>query len=199
MRGEAGPYQQGLSLSVDLAYTGSILTPRPIKFQPSVNIFVEQNGQQVEEVGTTAWNNSWPSINLKEEEDCYGKLDAYERRAGSVGCPTPPSEKKYFWHPSQDADSSTARRGGARRRRCNSERRCGGSTRLPSPTVVKKRRLAANARERRRMNGLNEAFDRLRDVIPSVGVDHKLSKFETLQMAQTYIAALCDMLQRTSR
>jgi hypothetical protein len=29
-----------------------------------------------------------------------------------------------------------------------------------SPTVLKKRRLAANARERRRMNGLNTAFDR---------------------------------------
>lgn len=29
-----------------------------------------------------------------------------------------------------------------------------------SPTVMKKRRLAANARERRRMNGLNTAFDR---------------------------------------
>lgn len=30
----------------------------------------------------------------------------------------------------------------------------------PSPTVMKKRRLAANARERRRMSGLNTAFDR---------------------------------------
>lgn len=68
----------------------------------------------------------------------------------------------------------------------------------PSPTVMKKRRLAANARERRRMNGLNEAFDRLRQVIPSLDTDHKLSKFETLQMAQTYISALCDLLERES-
>lgn len=30
----------------------------------------------------------------------------------------------------------------------------------PNPTVMKKRRIAANARERRRMNGLNTAFDR---------------------------------------
>lgn len=29
-----------------------------------------------------------------------------------------------------------------------------------NPTVMKKRRLAANARERRRMNGLNSAFDK---------------------------------------
>lgn len=65
-----------------------------------------------------------------------------------------------------------------------------------SPSIMKKRRLAANARERRRMNGLNEAFDRLRQVIPSLDADHKLSKFETLQMAQTYISALCELLQR---
>lgn len=65
----------------------------------------------------------------------------------------------------------------------------------PSPTVVKKRRLAANARERRRMNGLNEAFDRLRQVIPSLDTEQKLSKFETLQMAQTYIVALRDLLE----
>ncbi|XP_043792808.1 protein atonal-like [Apis laboriosa] len=65
----------------------------------------------------------------------------------------------------------------------------------PSPSVLKRRRLAANARERRRMNGLNDAFDKLREVVPSLGADHKLSKFETLQMAQTYIAALCDLLQ----
>ncbi|KAG5882346.1 hypothetical protein JTB14_026294 [Gonioctena quinquepunctata] len=62
--------------------------------------------------------------------------------------------------------------------------------------VMKKRRLAANARERRRMNSLNDAFDRLRDVVPSLGNDRKLSKYETLQMAQTYIAALHELLQR---
>lgn len=71
---------------------------------------------------------------------------------------------------------------------------CGGGP--PSPSVLRRRRLAANARERRRMNGLNEAFDRLRQVIPSLDADHKLSKFETLQMAQTYISALRDLLQR---
>jgi len=50
------------------------------------------------------------------------------------------------------------------------------------------------SRERRRMNGLNDAFDRLREVIPCLGSDHKLSKYETLQMAQTYINALKGLL-----
>lgn len=66
----------------------------------------------------------------------------------------------------------------------------------PSPTVMKKRRLAANARERKRMNSLNVAFDKLREIVPTLGPDHKLSKFETLQMAQTYINALSDLLER---
>ncbi|XP_035795000.1 uncharacterized protein LOC118468347 [Anopheles albimanus] len=65
-----------------------------------------------------------------------------------------------------------------------------------SPTVLRKRRLAANARERKRMNSLNVAFDRLREIVPTLGPDHKLSKFETLQMAQTYISALSDLLER---
>ncbi|KAH0569005.1 hypothetical protein KQX54_021711 [Cotesia glomerata] len=66
----------------------------------------------------------------------------------------------------------------------------------PGIEVMRKRRLAANARERRRMNSLNDAFDKLRDVVPSLGNDRKLSKFETLQMAQTYISALYELLQR---
>ncbi|XP_053382154.1 neurogenin-1-like [Mercenaria mercenaria] len=64
----------------------------------------------------------------------------------------------------------------------------------PTKDVLRKRRVAANARERRRMESLNVAFDKLRSVIPSFGDDTKLSKYETLQMAQTYIAALKDLL-----
>lgn len=62
------------------------------------------------------------------------------------------------------------------------------------PTIKKKRRLAANARERRRMEGLNQAFDRLRQYLPSLSNDRQLSKHETLQMAQTYITALYELL-----
>ncbi|CAD7083829.1 unnamed protein product [Hermetia illucens] len=68
-------------------------------------------------------------------------------------------------------------------------------TKQVSPIVKRSRRLAANARERRRMQNLNQAFDRLRQYLPSLGNDRQLSKHETLQMAQTYITALCDLLQ----
>lgn len=65
-----------------------------------------------------------------------------------------------------------------------------------TPLVLRKRRLAANARERRRMQNLNQAFDRLRTFLPQLGQDRQLSKYETLQMAQTYIAALYDLLDQ---
>jgi hypothetical protein len=65
-----------------------------------------------------------------------------------------------------------------------------------SRDVQKRRRLAANARERKRMTSLNNAFDKLRAVIPSLGEDQQLSKYETLQMAQSYINALRDLLHK---
>lgn len=58
----------------------------------------------------------------------------------------------------------------------------------------KHRRVAANARERRRMHGLNKAFDELRSVIPSMENERKLSKYDTLQMAQIYINELSELL-----
>jgi hypothetical protein len=65
-----------------------------------------------------------------------------------------------------------------------------------SRDVLRCRRQAANARERRRMSSLNVAFDRLRDVIPSLNNNRKLSKYETLQMAQSYIDALQKVLEQ---
>lgn len=70
----------------------------------------------------------------------------------------------------------------------------GAGPRAQVSGVQKQRRLAANARERRRMHGLNHAFDQLRNVIPSFNNDKKLSKYETLQMAQIYISALAELL-----
>lgn len=45
------------------------------------------------------------------------------------------------------------------------------------------------------MLGLNVAFERLRSVIPRLQCDRRLSKSETLQMAQIYIGTLSEMLQ----
>ncbi|XP_071542302.1 musculin-like [Panulirus ornatus] len=61
-----------------------------------------------------------------------------------------------------------------------------------TPAEVR-RRQAANARERKRMKSLNVAFDRLRASLPPAS--HKLSKYDTLQMALSYIAELCNLLR----
>jgi len=62
--------------------------------------------------------------------------------------------------------------------------------------AVAERRLVANARERRRMMMLNEAFDKLRSVVPvEETYGRRLSKYDTLQLAQCYIRALRDLLK----
>jgi hypothetical protein len=58
----------------------------------------------------------------------------------------------------------------------------------------KRRRLSANKRERKRMEIMNAAFDRLRAVLPSPGAK-QLSKYDTLLMTQSYIRALQDKLK----
>ena len=67
-----------------------------------------------------------------------------------------------------------------------------------TPAGIKKRRKDANARERKRMNGLNEAFERLRDAVPGMEEkgekNKKLSKMDTLQMANLYIRHLASLL-----
>lgn len=59
--------------------------------------------------------------------------------------------------------------------------------------VKKIRRKAANERERTRMRKINKAFNKLRTFLPTLD-DRQLSKYETLQMAQSYISALLVVL-----
>uniref|UniRef100_A0A3P8U2K9 Class A basic helix-loop-helix protein 15 n=1 Tax=Amphiprion percula TaxID=161767 RepID=A0A3P8U2K9_AMPPE len=74
--------------------------------------------------------------------------------------------------------------GGGRRRR-----QYGSSTKERSI-----RRLESNERERQRMHKLNNAFQALREAIPHVKTDKKLSKIETLTLAKNYIKALTTII-----
>ncbi|XP_065208744.1 protein dimmed-like [Planococcus citri] len=56
------------------------------------------------------------------------------------------------------------------------------------------RRLESNERERMRMHSLNDAFEQLREVIPHVKMERKLSKIETLTLAKNYIMALTNTI-----
>lgn len=58
--------------------------------------------------------------------------------------------------------------------------------------VVKRR--SANKKERRRTQSINSAFSNLRDCIPNVPADTKLSKIKTLRLATSYISYLMELL-----
>lgn len=57
-------------------------------------------------------------------------------------------------------------------------------------------RQAANLRERRRMQSINEAFEGLRSHIPTLPYEKKLSKVDTLKLAISYITFLGEMVKK---
>uniref|UniRef100_A0A182T389 BHLH domain-containing protein n=1 Tax=Anopheles maculatus TaxID=74869 RepID=A0A182T389_9DIPT len=57
-------------------------------------------------------------------------------------------------------------------------------------------RQAANLRERRRMQSINEAFEGLRTHIPTLPYEKRLSKVDTLKLAISYISFLGEMLRK---
>ncbi|CAD6242427.1 GSCOCG00009495001-RA-CDS [Cotesia congregata] len=68
------------------------------------------------------------------------------------------------------------------------------SSRGYTPRERTLRRLESNERERMRMHSLNNAFQSLREVIPHVSKERRLSKIETLTLAKNYIVALTDVI-----
>jgi heart-and neural crest derivatives-expressed protein 2 len=63
------------------------------------------------------------------------------------------------------------------------------------PVRVVKRRNCANKKERKRTQSINNAFADLRDCIPNVPADTKLSKIKTLRLATSYIGYLMGVLE----
>lgn len=67
------------------------------------------------------------------------------------------------------------------------------------PVKKQQQRKAANMRERRRMKSINDAFDNLRNSIPSnLNADRRLSKVDTLRLAIRYIGHLSNLVQTTT-
>ncbi|KAK3736372.1 hypothetical protein QZH41_006147 [Actinostola sp. cb2023] len=60
-----------------------------------------------------------------------------------------------------------------------------------------KERNIANRKERKRTLTMNSAFEDLRQHIPNVPEDTKLSKIKTLRLAISYIRYLMDVLEET--
>jgi hypothetical protein len=60
-------------------------------------------------------------------------------------------------------------------------------------------RYAANMRERRRMQSINEAFEGLRIYLPTLPYEKKLSKVDTLRLSIAYINFLTDLLNKDAK
>lgn len=105
--------------------------------------------------------------------------------------PTPQSNNDGFCSPTPSGDDDVSSTGDHKRKKGGAQR-----YKTPSPALLRVRRQAANARERKRMNCLNTAFDQLRTVLPELDSGRKLSKYETLQMAQQYIDSLMAILNK---
>ncbi|XP_069761717.1 class A basic helix-loop-helix protein 15 [Narcine bancroftii] len=76
------------------------------------------------------------------------------------------------------------------------------SRRVPtsiSPGGARERRLESNERERQRMHNLNRAFQALREAVPHVEAERKLSKIETLTLAKNYIESLTSTILAMSK
>ena len=52
-------------------------------------------------------------------------------------------------------------------------------------------RHAANMRERRRMQSINDAFDSLRQHIPTLPYEKRLSKVDTLKLTIGWVQHIC--------
>ncbi|XP_055906749.1 pancreas transcription factor 1 subunit alpha [Eupeodes corollae] len=68
--------------------------------------------------------------------------------------------------------------------------------RLKCASQQAQQRQAANLRERRRMQSINEAFEGLRSHIPTLPYEKRLSKVDTLKLAISYITFLGEMVRK---
>nr|XP_015815106.2 neurogenic differentiation factor 4 [Nothobranchius furzeri] len=129
-------------------------------------------------------DTSSPEGNSSVPSHCYG--------AGGVNQQTPEmgsedaeeeEEEEQEGQEEQEDENETKRRGPKKKRmtKARQER-------------FRARRIKANARERSRMHGLNDALENLRSIMPCHSKTQKLSKIETLRLARNYICALTEAL-----
>ncbi|XP_046483804.1 protein dimmed [Neodiprion pinetum] len=96
------------------------------------------------------------------------------------------------WSSTKTNGGKMIRRTTRRTERLNFKSSRASRTRTPREKTL--RRLESNERERMRMHSLNDAFQSLREVIPHVSKERRLSKIETLTLAKNYIVALTDVI-----
>lgn len=126
-------------------------------------------------------------------EDCQNfDMEDFSMRATDYQIRKRPTKREGPGSPSDSCASSTTDEYNERKIktiRKSTKRRKGHSARERNI-----RRIESNERERMRMHSLNDAFQELREVIPHINLDRKLSKIETLTLAKNYIKALTNVI-----
>ena len=130
---------------------------------------------------------------LEVSEDCQSfDMEDFSMRATDYQIRKRPTKREGPGSPSDSCASSTTDEYNERKIktiRKSTKRRKGHSARERNI-----RRIESNERERMRMHSLNDAFQELREVIPHINLDRKLSKIETLTLAKNYIKALTNVI-----
>ncbi|GFY78472.1 class A basic helix-loop-helix protein 15 [Trichonephila inaurata madagascariensis] len=147
-------------------------TPTPLRRRSNSN---NQGGGK--RMATSNLNGSGTSNNHHPDDNSHGSDNSTDSSSVSdEGCTAPVK------NPKQQKKTSSSLGGNRRKRNTLSARE------------RNLRRLESNERERMRMHSLNDAFQALREVIPHVTMERKLSKIETLTLAKNYIMALTNVI-----
>uniref|UniRef100_W5N0P0 Neurogenin 1 n=2 Tax=Lepisosteus oculatus TaxID=7918 RepID=W5N0P0_LEPOC len=134
----------------------------------------------------TSVENLYSDLDSSSCDLSYVHTDDEDSRSSSHGA-SPSSSLDQPSSPAICQDSATPEQKKKRRGRGKSE--------VAVHVVKKNRRMKANDRERNRMHNLNDALDKLRNVLPAFPDDTKLTKIETLRFAHNYIWALSETIR----
>ncbi|CAL8302154.1 unnamed protein product [Lota lota] len=135
------------------------------------------------------WSDASPDPALEDPDTEVEAGTSSEQEEGDseASAPTGGSWRGSLRSDGRDRRNGTGgkgRGGGGRRRR----------QRGAATTERNVRRLESNERERQRMHKLNNAFQALRESIPHIKTEKKLSKIETLTLAKNYIKSLTTII-----
>lgn len=128
-------------------------------------------------------DNSHGSDNNSDSSTASDEAGCLRSASSAASCPKNPKQQKKSSSSSSVTSSSSGNNNSNRRKR-----------NTLSARERNLRRLESNERERMRMHSLNDAFQALREVIPHVTMERKLSKIETLTLAKNYIMALTNVI-----
>lgn len=160
-----------------MCFDASLLFQRTMMIKPCV-----RQGEGEEDVSPLQWMDGDMSSPDGDASHHYraGGFNQQARQTGSDDA----EEDEEDEEEGQEDENGSKRRGPKRKRmtKARQER-------------FRARRVKANARERSRMHGLNDALENLRTIMPCHSKTQKLSKIETLRLARNYICALSAALE----